>query len=196
MTSQTLMEQEKETLKSLKHLEGNKSFIGREFLNWLWFYIETHNNIITIPKIGLIKLFIEDRILLVSASGSVREQCLKGTAPAYSEEAHIGLMSGKSLAECKFLLTIGSKSWNWMLKAEDLSLCSIKLPTYQSEQSNDPIAHRIDSLDTLVILHEFLYESFMTFRLSNKNLVREMNLMKEWTKNRQNGHITDYSFDN
>ncbi len=168
---------------ALSFLQTNKSFLGKEFLTWLWFQTESQNHRVTVKNQGTFYFCLDDKIIFNSSSGSVRENCLKGGTPAYAYEAFSALNSGKFVCEAKFILQTDSRQWSFTLRGENLSLHNIKLPSCSERDSRAHILKRMDFLKTLVSVLEQLYKDFIEKRLSGE-FSTELANMKHWMMNK------------
>lgn len=163
----------------LKFLQTNRNFLGREFLTWLWFKSETQNHKIKVKDLGEFQLFIDNKIILSSASGSVRENSLKGNSPAYAKEASAALSAGKMLSEAKFILQNQELHWSFAISAEDLSLRSVRLPNVTKESSKEHFGQRIVYGRMLSDIIDTLYKEYMDLRLTTA-FKQEVTLIEEW----------------
>jgi hypothetical protein len=163
----------------IKFLQTNRSFLGREFLTWLWFKSETQNHKIKIKDIGEFQLFIDNKIILSSASGSVRENSLKGNSPAYAKEASAALSAGKMLSEAKFILQNQELNWSFSISAEDLSLRSIRLPNVSQDSSREHFVKRIAYMRLLTDIIDSLYKEYIDLRLTSA-FKTEAILIQDW----------------
>lgn len=180
MTQESIFEE-------LKFLQTNRNFLGREFLTWLWFKSETQNHKIKTKNLGEFQLFIDNKIILSSASGSVRENSLKGNSPAYAREASAALSSGKLLSEAKFILQNQELHWSFSISADDLSLRTIRLPNVAKETSKEHFTQRIAYGRMLNDIIDELYKEYMDLRLTNK-FKEEANLIREWLEAKINSN--------
>lgn len=155
-----------EKIEKLKFLQTNRSFLGREYLTWLWFALETRNHIVDVPGYQPFKLYVDDKLVLSSASGCVREHSLKGGTPATADEAKSALRAGKLVTECKFILKQGEKQWTWSMKADDLALRGLRLPNVTTEEAESYMRSRINNTETLNDVLTHLYQTFLATRLS------------------------------
>jgi hypothetical protein len=155
-----------EKIEKLKFLQNNRSFLGREFLTWLWFALETRNHIVDVPGYEPFKLYVDDKLVLSSASGAVREHSLKGGTPASASEAKTALRSGKLVTEGKFILRLGEKQWTFSMKADDLSVRGLRLPPVTEQEAESYMRSRIVNTETLNDVITHLYKSFLKTRLS------------------------------
>lgn len=163
----------------LKFLQTNRNFLGREFLTWLWFKSESQNHKIKIKNLGEFQLFIDNKIILSSASGSVRENSLKGNSPAYAKEASTALSSGKMLSEAKFILQNHELHWSFSISADDLALRSIKIPNVTKDTSKEHFTQRIAYTKMLNDILDALYKEYMDLRLT-LGFKEEALLIQQW----------------
>jgi hypothetical protein len=164
----------------LRFLQTNRSFLGREFLTWLWFVSETEKHKVTIPDLGEFLLYVDDRIVLSSSGGSVHENVLKGGTPAYAYESQTALRSGKLVDEAKFILQTEDRQWMWTMKAEDLSIRGVRLPSVLEGNAAAHMLERIALTRTLVDVLDHLFQRFMGIRLSEGGFQNELGLVSEW----------------
>ena len=155
-----------EKIEKLKFLQTNRSFLGREYLTWLWFASESRNHIVDVPGYDPFNRYVDDKLVLSSARGSVREHALKGGTPATALEAKSALRSGKLVTEGKFILRQGEKQWTWNMKADDLSIRALRLPPVSSEEAETYMKSRLQSTEILNDVLTHLFKSFLKIRLS------------------------------
>ncbi len=166
-------------VEGLRFLQTNKGFLGREFLTWLWFYCESHNHVIETQAHGTMKLFLNDRMVLTSSGGSVHEHALKGGTPAYAAEARQALKGGKMLNEANFIMQDAERQWMWTMRAEDLSLKGIRLPSVSEADAQAHMHARLQHLQTLTDVLDSLFKEYMSVRLS-PNFDKQLIEMGNW----------------
>ena len=161
-------------------LQQGRGFLGREFLTWLWYMLETKKNRVSFKKLGHFEIFIDDRLVLSSKSGAVHESVLKGGTPGHAQEARTALLSGKLVQEARFVMQDETRQWQWVLKGEDLSLRGVKLPPVSDTEVGSFMTTRFLHLENLIDAVEELYTDFLKLRLNekkNKDLEEEL---KDW----------------
>lgn len=171
-------------LESLRYLQTNQAFLGREFLTWLWYHTESFRHEINLGDLGIYKLYVDDRLVLSSSSGSAHEQALKGGTPAYAAEALVALQSGKLVHEAKFILQDQERQWMWSMKADDLALRSVRLPAVQAPDAATHMQARIANTQLLVDVVESLFKRYLETRLSPK-FTQELQAIQEWMASKQ-----------
>lgn len=158
--------QEEIPIDNIRFLEQNRGFLGREFLTWLWFKSEQQKHRISLPNYGDFELFIDDKIILSSASGSVRENSLRGGTPAYAQEAGSALLSGKMVQSAKFILQNTNAQWVFTICADDFSLRSVRVPHVTKESTAEHFVERITHFQFLNDILDELYKDFVKMRLT------------------------------
>ncbi|NBX16060.1 MAG: hypothetical protein EBR09_01710 [Proteobacteria bacterium] len=166
-------------LESLRYLQNNQAFLGREFLTWLWYYTESGRHEVNLGELGIYKLYVDDRLVLTSSSGSAHEQALKGGTPAYAAEALVALQSGKMVHDAKFILQDNEKQWMWNMRADDLALRSVRLPTVQAPDASTHMQARIANTQLLVDVVETLFRMYLDLRMS-KGFDAELRRIHDW----------------
>jgi hypothetical protein len=177
--------QNEEIIKKIDFLQTNKSFLGREFLTWLWYKTETENHKIEIKDIGIFEIYLDDKIILSSSSGSVRENSLKGISPAYAREAASALHSGKMVQEANFIVIQGDKKWSFSLNSQDLSLKNIKTPNTNQKEFTDHVTKRIELSNCINLIVDALYKEFIYIR-TGKNFNKQIVSFSEWIHKKLN----------
>lgn len=168
-----------ENLEKLKFLQNNRPFLGREYLTWLWYTSEMRNHIIDVPGYEPFTLYVNDKLVLSSAGGAVREHALKGGTPAYARESKAALRDGKLVSEANFILKQENRMWTWSMKADDLSFRSLRLPAVENTDAGAYFQTRIDATETLIDVHNHLFRHFLSARLSGQ-FKKETAGLSEW----------------
>lgn len=168
----------------LRFLQKNKSFLGREFLTWLWFTSESQKHKIDVPGLGNFKFYLDDKLVLSATSGSVHENALKGGTPGYADEAHAALRTGKLVQEAKFILHDGKRQWTWGMKADDLSLRGVRLPPVPEPEPGAYVIQRISLMQTLIDVLDHLYKKYVSIRMTAQ-FKQEMEKMSFWLSTKE-----------
>ena len=168
----------------LRFLQTNRTFIGREYLTWLWFLSETQGHRISLPEVGDFRFFVDDRIVLTSAGGSVHENVLKGGTPAYATEAKVSLLSGKLVNEAKFVLQESERQWSWSMRADDLGLRGVKLPAVSEPDAAAHMGARLKMMQTLVDVVDALFQQYMALR-TTPAFEQELDRVSEWLASKE-----------
>jgi hypothetical protein len=163
----------------LRFLQSNRTFLGREFLTWLWYVTETNNHEVDVPGHGKFQLYVDDKLVLTATSGAAHENILKGGTPAYAAEAKQALLSGKLVAEAKFILQADDKQWMWSMKAEDLSLRGLRIPSVTEPDAASHMSRRLAHIQTLSDVIDHLFKAYMGIRITPQ-FEDEVKRMSSW----------------
>ena len=112
-----------------------RRFVGREFLLWLWFESEIFEGTLQTAEHGSFGFWIERQITLTSGKEGTR---IKGATPASGREAKESLCKGKLPESAGFHLVSGNEESSFTLKAEQLGIAGLKLPTVLGQSEDAP----------------------------------------------------------
>jgi len=94
-----------------------KSFLGTEFVTWLWFRSETAGGIVDLGDDDSCEVDFEKDIVLTSEWGEATASALRGEAPAMSPEAAAALLAGKKVKRARLRITHRDTPWHLALNA-------------------------------------------------------------------------------
>lgn len=154
------------TLERIKFLQTNRTFLGREFLTWVWYWLESRNHLVDLPGGQTFHVYVNDKIVLSSASGPVREHTMRGGTPSTAAEAKQAVRAGKLVTEASFLVKQDKLQWTWSMKSDDLIFRNVRLPGISSEDPDSYLAARLRHVETLRNVKEFLFRQFFELRFS------------------------------
>jgi len=152
---------------------NNYTFLGNEFLTWIWFLIENDDQ--TIQQCGddPIDLSVGNRMVLVNRWANGTESItIKGDAVGL-EEGLLALSKGAQVTDINLIFKSGSLQWQFSIKGESLNFSGMKLPeTAAAEQQED--------MDGLVLDKLYLYEKPFQFIDAVYRIFIETRLSDEW----------------
>jgi len=153
-------------------------FLGREFLTWLWFKIETD------PELGgglgseWETVRIGRRIVL--EKGQKERISIRGDAPGL-EEARLALRRGALVAELHLIMTSELRQWQMSLNGDGLHVSGLKISS-RSEVPKEEIevTERIHHLETVFRLLDTLYGDFIRLRTGDRWEQGEEMSIRRW----------------
>lgn len=160
---------------------ARKSFLGGEFLMWLWYRVEREENTFTIGD-NAIELHFDDQLILEVKLAEAEQTRLKGGAPAHSPEAYKALQYGKRILKARIRLSHNEREWLFMLNADNFAMSGIKVPAVMSEDNDDKLDERLYLIDELDRIWNGIYHAFLRVRLS-KEWEKEADAIRTWIKN-------------
>src|SRR5256714_13963213 len=119
---------------------GERSFLGRDFLTWLWFRCEVEGGEFDLPsgdsrKSEPTAVMVEDALSLVSVEedGSVMK-LRKGSPPARPEAAS-ALAAGLTLKKARLLVARGPREWQLTIDGDTLDVSGLKTPSPEQDEA-------------------------------------------------------------
>ena len=160
-----------------------KSFLGKEFLTWLWFRAERDGRV-EIHKAKPVTIEILGPILLDAQYGDARVSTLKGDSPATSPEARTALLEGKKLKKAKLKWTREDVEWVFTLDGENFNLSGLAVPNPGKLPFEDLMNLRVGmALEFEQVLQQLL-EAFMELRMDAGPWKDELRAIHEWVQNK------------
>jgi hypothetical protein len=161
-----------------------KSFLGKEFLTWLWFRGERDNEAPAGKGQAPVTVEMLGPITLDAQFGDARASALKGESPATSPEAQTALMQGKKLKKAKLKLTREDGEWTATLDGDTFAISGLAIPN----QGKLPFEELVSLRTSMVLEFEsilgLLFEQFMELRLDEKLWARELKEIQSWVENK------------
>ena len=167
--------------------ENTDLVLGQEFLTWLWFRSETGNVFrMETPEHGgePFTVGMEQRIVVRGGEGENQETATVSGSFSPLREARLGLLTGKQVVRCLVRLEKDGQTWLVTLKAEDLSINSLRTPSISREDaSEDPDALFLEKMylieQGLGMIDE-MYKQFLNVRLDPSGWQKESRAVAEW----------------
>ncbi len=193
MAKATKENEQIEAVKPWVDLMQAKTFLAGDFLLWIWYYSESKNNPTTLDLPqgqSLVKLWVEDRLVLESHDNKGQVHTFKGGEPSRSLEAEFSLKSGKLVKELRLGMHIDPfGDFISLLSAKDLSPKSIYLPSVKSEgaPASVGLAYRLQMSDLYIAALDAFFLKFLEVRADEKWREEELPAIREWIKSRGQG---------
>lgn len=156
------------------------SFLGREFLTWLWFEAERNGGGVDTPTFGRVGVDFGQRLTL-ETGGNIKEgSTVQADAPSEAEEARTALRTGKKVARARLMLDIGERQYQVGLDAETLTFAAAKLPSVLGSKDESAVDERLRLLDELEAIVDELYVGFVRLRMAEPTWAPIRESMRAW----------------
>jgi len=110
---------------------GGLEHLGPEFLTWLWWRSDEDPGF-THPDGGEVFVHVDEHLEFKGEQAASRRTVLRTGSPSASMEARAALRSGKLLVAARLLFARDDDEVAFTLRAEDLEVSGLKLPTDSS----------------------------------------------------------------
>ncbi len=162
-------------------------FLGNEFLTWLWYIMETDQELLRKSDPELVSLDIGNRIVFENTVHDVVESITIKGDDAGLEEGVLSLGKGAVVTELHLVYKSGDNEWKFNVKGESLNISGLKPPeTARVEKKEDiegAVLEKVFLYEKIVTLIDNLYKQFIILRVSNKWKDKTIPSIKKWIKN-------------
>lgn len=161
-------------------MAGDVTFLGREFLTWLWYASEQGDGRVTLRDDRQVVVALTQRMVLQSETGEVEGHTVKSSAPGLAEEARTALRVGKTVTAARLLLGVGDRAFEVGFDAASFALSGAKLPSVMSTQEAARIDDRLELLAELEGLLDGLFITFLSIRRDEAAWLAEHGKIAAW----------------
>ncbi len=166
----------------------DKSFVGREFLTWLWFRSDTSGGLVEIPGKRTIELhFLDKMVLDLSGSDSPQTVTITG-GQSELREGMAALKEGKKIEEARISIKDAHEDFTVVVKAAWLSFTGFRPPpalpldSTESPESDALFLEKMYLLEHFLEIIDELFSFFLELRLSDTWAAKELPAIKEWIR--------------
>ncbi len=167
-------------------------FLGNEFLTWIWYLIETQQDITNILQQKFpVSLEIGHTIVLENHLGeNAREKITIKGDQAGLEEGTTALKKGAMVTQIHLKCIMGSSekdqedAYEFTLKGESFHLTGLKTPKLSPSDDNDEteanILEKVFLLETITQVIDTLFLRFVEKRISPEWKANEIQKIRDW----------------
>jgi hypothetical protein len=114
-------------------------FLGKEFLTWLWYAVETQPDTLRGIDSRMTSLEIGNRLVMHNKNRQNTETVTIRGDSAGMEEGVLALRKGALVAEMNLIYRSGDESWHFSVKGETLDPSSVKVPQSARVETGEDI---------------------------------------------------------
>ncbi len=157
---------------------GNFDYLGNEFLLWLWWYLETQSDTISLADDTEVTAMIVKTLRLECPRGESGKDTITHESPVTLPEAHQAVLSGKLPRKAGLILSRLGEQYDFVLQAEMVSLNGAKIENDEGG-GRGPLENRIQSIRHFSETIHLLFGAFFERRLG-KSWSRELEQIRNW----------------
>lgn len=158
--------------------------LGRDFLTWLWFFIEVRGGT-QITDAGEFGVMIEGPLTFVLEGNGAHEAVLRKGSPLVSAEAKTSLLSGKKLKRATVTMARGDEAWTVSLDADEFIFRGLKLPKGDQLDFVGRFQERMLSIHAFQEAFLGFYDRFLDERADGAVWQKTRKEIHEWVSNRE-----------
>lgn len=166
----------------LLELIEQKSFLGTEFLTWLWARSEMEQAPIELDGGDPVEAEFGKTMTFEAHYGEATVQSLKGEAPGAAAEARAAVREGKTVKRAKIKLVQGEMEWTFTLRGDTFDFGSIAIPAPKGLPFEEGVGLRMDAVERLFALVDQLFEAFLALRLDDEKWGAELKRIREFVE--------------
>lgn len=163
----------------LLELIQQKSFIGKEFLSWLWYRAET-DPLFSLADGKRCEIEIMGPILLDAHYGDARSTTLRGESPATAPEAATALMEGKKLKRARVKLSTDGVDFIATIDGDNFNVSGLNLPKSGQLPFEEVLRLRMDYVLEYETMFADLFQQFLSMRLDENAWTPEIEKVQAW----------------
>lgn len=158
---------------------SDQTFLGEEFLTWLWFRRETGGGEY---KLGdrTVEVAIDD-FLAFAPSANETEQTLRKGSPTRTAEARSALATGRCVRSAKLMVASDDQHWSLVLDGPTMQLRSVRQGN--EEDGETPRDRSVARMSGFIEVYEIIcgvYEVFLRDRLRSDYLGTSGEAQAQW----------------
>ncbi|MGE3805804.1 MAG: hypothetical protein AB7K24_14105 [Gemmataceae bacterium] len=158
---------------------ANPSYLGNEFLLWLWFYLEVEDDVIGLPDGSEVTVMLARSLALECPRGDTGSESIRSDAPVKLPEARQAIRGGKLPRRAGMTLVRHDQQYDLTLRAETLGVGSAKLPPIEGNEERARLEDRVNQVRHLIETIELLYHAFLERRVAD-GWDDELERMQRW----------------
>jgi len=145
--------------------ERDHSFLGREFLLWLWWHCDAKEGVFELQRYGSVTVAVEKVLDLSCAFGFTGTAALRSELPSTSPEANAALKIGKLPTKMGLLVHSSHAIWPFVLDGANLAISGLTVPKPDEGDEHDTLVDRFCQIVDSGMLLDDLYAEFLAHRL-------------------------------
>jgi hypothetical protein len=166
------------------------SYLGNEFLLWLWFILETDGDEIRLSDKSVVTVMLARTLLLdcpraVSGNGTLRSE-----SPTKLPESRRAIQSGKLPRQAGLILVRQGQQYEFTLRPESMAVTGAKLPPIEENDDRARLEERVSQMRDMIETLDLLFEAFLKRRLTAE-WPKELKRMQQWLKPDGPGRIAE-----
>ena len=169
-----------DTAHELPQEHAADTFMGREFLIWLWWKSEEGYSNMELPHYGSVDFWIDDRICFRTSDDNPQVSDIKGGAPATSDEARSALAAGKTIESARLGLRVKDREFALEFRGEGLQMGGLKVPAQCKEPGEEQLYERMFLMEEAWGMIDALFARFCEDRLDGQWNDAVLPTIRQW----------------
>jgi recombination associated protein RdgC len=164
-----------------------KSFLGREFLTWLWFKSEQTGGRIEITGDKTVQVVFLDRMTLDLSDAETPQSVAIRGEHSQLREGIAALREGKKIEEARVSVSAGQDEFTLILKGTWFAFGSLRTPAVLPSEEEDPeegpegrLLEKVHLIEEGIEIIDVLFAHFLKIRISEEWDSQELPMLRKW----------------
>ncbi len=163
----------------LNEFAESYDYVGNEFLMWLWWYLETQSDTITLSDESEVTCMFARTLSLECPMGETGKETIASECPIKLPEAIQAIRAGKLPRKAGLTLVRHNQQFDLTLQAETFGISGAKIQADEADDISEIRVNRIESIRNLGETVDLMLASFCERRI-NKKWNNELEQMRRW----------------
>lgn len=143
-------------------------YLGNEFLLWIWWWLETQSESISLPDETSVTGMLNRTLALECPRGESGRETITADAPTGLPEALQAVRTGKLPRKMGMTLVREGEQYDFVIQAESLSLAGAAIVSDGNDRGRGALEERVAAIGRLSDTVDLLYAAFLERRLGRK----------------------------
>ncbi len=161
--------------------EGNRDFLGNEFLLWLWYVLDAESDTLKLGDGSEVTAMLARTLVLECPRGQTGKESISSDAPARLPEARRAIQAGKLPRKAGLTLVRHDQQYELTLQAETLAISGARLPAPEGDDDRARLEERVGQLRHLLETLDLLYDAFGNHRFG-AGWPKELAKIQKWLR--------------
>lgn len=169
--------------------EGNRDFLGNEFLLWLWYYLDAESDSLDLADKSEVAMMLARTLHLECPRGVTGKEVISSDSPPRLPEARRAIQTGKLPRKAGLMLSRHDRQYEFTLQAETLGIQGLALPASEEEEERSRHGERIQFLRHFLETLDLVYDAFGRIR-SSESWTKELAKIRKWLQREDRDRIS------
>lgn len=160
-------------------ISASPTFLGNEFLLWLWWYLETEADTIDLADGSDVTVMLAKTLSLECPLGENGKETLTAESPVKLPEALQAIRSGKLPRKTGMTLVRHGQQYDLVLQAETFTISAAKIHADEDAEGRAVFEDRIDAIRNLNETVDLLFAAFCQRRVA-ASWEKELKKLRNW----------------
>lgn len=154
-------------------------YLGNEFLLWIWWWLETQGEEVTLPDETTVTGMLNRTLSLECPKGESGRETITADAPTTLPEAMQAVRSGKLPRKMGMTLVRDGEQYDFVIQAESLALAGASIESEGRDRGRGALEERVAAIRRLSELIDLLFAAFLERRLGSQ-WDEDLSQMQTW----------------